>query len=438
MAEARPLKSYLLTLQDRAAVEDDGRKNSVLAAVCEGSEHGKFATCCFTADNRPAPLIFPLLTLHIRVGCAIMARRLASDGAGNGIHLLGPDFRASVQAHFGCQTDVKRDNRQLRGCVSTDLNGEGPMRLLPLSVWLLALLSCAQSAGTCLAQKAEPPKQAPASSDQERFDKLIQQLAGSRFAEREQAMRDLIAIGVPALEPLRNASKSKDAELVRRAQECIPIIERNVQIAALLKSLKDPDWAVRCKTLDKMKEFGPHAETAVPELVECIKDENPLVSFAAMDAIASIGPKATKAIPALIETVKTAKRGREIQATITLGSIGPAAEGAVPALLEVLQKYPYPKGREIAAGALASIGGGNETLIPALIKALDDPDVAVREKAAFALGEIRKESASCITALLKALRNEKNLQLKEHARCAATRFGLLAVLDRMQRLPFRL
>ena len=78
---------------------------------------------------------------------------------------------------------------------------------------------------------------APASSDQERVAKLIQQLAGSRFAEREQAMKDLIAIGAPALDPLRSALKSNDPELVRRALECIPIIERNVQFAALIKAL---------------------------------------------------------------------------------------------------------------------------------------------------------------------------------------------------------
>src|SRR5579885_1502601 len=63
----------------------------------------------------------------------------------------------------------------------------------------------------------------------EKIHKLIEQMGSGTFAERESATRELDAIGVPALEALRKAVMSEDAEIKRRAQELLGKIEKRAE-----------------------------------------------------------------------------------------------------------------------------------------------------------------------------------------------------------------
>jgi len=308
------------------------------------------------------------------------------------------------------------------------------MAPLRLSAGCLTLLLYTIAAGALAAQQPLPPKPAPSTTDQQRIDQLIRQLGGASFAEREQAMKELVAVGVPALEPLRKALQSKDPELIRRAQECIPIIERNVQIVTLIKALKDKDSETRAQAAKQLGKFGPMADAAVPALLEAFEDEDTSVWLDAKYAIAQIGPKAKKAVPKLIELLKKreGRRSRTCDAAFVLGKIGPAAEEAVPALLDVLENYSTSAGRAEAARALGLIGGIDEKLIPALLNGLKDLDVRVRRNSAEALGNIGKEPAACVPALLEALKKHKGLSLEDEALssyptrtiiCALGRFG---------------
>ncbi len=78
----------------------------------------------------------------------------------------------------------------------------------------------------------------PSSADQapskEKIDKLIEQLGSGNFAEREKATKELGAIGVPALEALRKAIKSDDAEIRKRIEDILPKIERQAESARVL------------------------------------------------------------------------------------------------------------------------------------------------------------------------------------------------------------
>jgi hypothetical protein len=56
-------------------------------------------------------------------------------------------------------------------------------------------------------------------------ERLIQQLGSEQFADREAASRALDAIGEPALDALRKAGRSSDAEVRRRADELLRRIE---------------------------------------------------------------------------------------------------------------------------------------------------------------------------------------------------------------------
>jgi hypothetical protein len=63
---------------------------------------------------------------------------------------------------------------------------------------------------------AEPPAE---------VERLIGQLGSAQFAEREAASRALEATGEPAVEALRKAVQSSDAEVRRRAEELLRCIE---------------------------------------------------------------------------------------------------------------------------------------------------------------------------------------------------------------------
>ena len=92
------------------------------------------------------------------------------------------------------------------------------------------LLVLALGLGTLLvvpapaAEKATPEKVA----------KLIEMMGSGDFEEREKASEQLDAIGVPALEALRKASKSEDAEVRNRAGELVAKIEKRVESVNVL------------------------------------------------------------------------------------------------------------------------------------------------------------------------------------------------------------
>ena len=78
------------------------------------------------------------------------------------------------------------------------------------------------------------PSPAGESPSKEQIDKLIEQLGSSTFNEREKATKELAAIGEPALEALRKAAKSDDAEVRKRAEELLPKIEMQAESTRVL------------------------------------------------------------------------------------------------------------------------------------------------------------------------------------------------------------
>src|SRR5262245_38989624 len=88
----------------------------------------------------------------------------------------------------------------------------------------------------------EPDKDAPA----DRVAGLIKQLADAKFAKREAAGRELVAIGGPALDALRKASTSPDPEVRTRSERAIASIAARAgerELAKLAGYWKTPDGA---------------------------------------------------------------------------------------------------------------------------------------------------------------------------------------------------
>jgi len=60
-----------------------------------------------------------------------------------------------------------------------------------------------------------------------RVNELVRQLGNSEFRQRDQAAKNLVAVGPFALAALRYAKNDPDQEIVRRAKSCIEEIERH-------------------------------------------------------------------------------------------------------------------------------------------------------------------------------------------------------------------
>jgi hypothetical protein len=88
--------------------------------------------------------------------------------------------------------------------------------------------------GAGLALLLSLPSPAEEAAQKEKIDKFIQQLGSGSFAEREKATKELTAIGLPALEALRQAAKSDDAEIRKRAEDILPRIERQAENMRIL------------------------------------------------------------------------------------------------------------------------------------------------------------------------------------------------------------
>jgi HEAT repeat protein len=197
-------------------------------------------------------------------------------------------------------------------------------------------------------------------------------------------------------------------------------IDAAIIFPALVKALKDQDHAVRFEAAGAMASLdleslitrGVRIEESVSPLRKILVDDR---STGAAMALAHIGSAAKDAVPELILALREALKGEAEQglgeaAAKALGSIGPSASNAVPILVQAL------RGPEMldyhSAVALGRIG---TPAVPALIKALGDPKVRVRESAAFALGEIGPSAKAAIPILEKISLQDKDQVVRKSA-----------------------
>jgi HEAT repeat protein len=186
--------------------------------------------------------------------------------------------------------------------------------------------------------------------DRERVRSQIRNLGATTFEEREKAQAELIATGTMALPLLREATRSEDLEIARRAEGCIrgirhdpahhlpsaavrllslrrpegaaeailaylPFAEDEAVAdeaqrtlialavvdgkpdAALVKALTDPDVAVRSAAGEALCRAG--AMDVRPAIRKLLKDQNPLVRMRI--ALALTAAHEREAVPVLID-----------------------------------------------------------------------------------------------------------------------------------------
>jgi HEAT repeat protein len=188
-------------------------------------------------------------------------------------------------------------------------------------------------------------------ADRERSLALIEKLGDDDFEVRQQAEKDLLALGTSIAALLKQAQKHPDLEVKNRAAKCLAIIEKDrltplTSCTARLIALRKPAGAA-----EVILNFLPFAED------EAIVDE--------------------------------------LQTTLNVVAFpeGKVAPGLVKALDDKI-------GIRRAAAATALCRGGLADHLPGLRRALKDKDPLVRLKIALALADVRESEAIPVLAAL--------------------------------------
>jgi hypothetical protein len=116
--------------------------------------------------------------------------------------------------------------------------------------------------------------------------RLVEQLSDADYRRREQAVEQLRRLGPPALPALRAAANHPDAEVRRRVNDLIPILEVEAALAPKRVTLKTSDKPLR-QVLDALQDqsgykidvFGPNLEQKISV------DFNDVTFWQALDAV---------------------------------------------------------------------------------------------------------------------------------------------------------
>ncbi len=203
----------------------------------------------------------------------------------------------------------------------------------------------------------------PTAEDDKRLRALVRQLGDEQFAVREKATKELVRRGLPAVPLLRQAQRDPDAEVARRAAQCLEEIAAgpgpNLPIVAarLLVRRAPPETAAT------LLAFLPFAD-----------DE--IVEDAVRGSLAVLAATTEKADPALVSALADGAASRRAAAAYALGQLrDPAVRKAVRALLDdrdVQVRF------QAAQGLLA---GRDRAAVPALVELVAETPVEIAARA---------------------------------------------------------
>jgi HEAT repeat protein len=184
----------------------------------------------------------------------------------------------------------------------------------------------------------------------------------------------------------------------------------------------------RMKVVDLLSRLSKDAKLAVPAMGRAVKDEDPSVRQIAItfftegeDRNALLNQMETSAkrrlLPEFIGTMQDADPGVRNNATIALRYYPEQAQIVVPVLVKALND-PVPRVRELVAEALNQVAP--EVVVTAgvvrvAIGILNDPDDQIAYRAARLLGQMRKEPALTVPALIESMHGSNGLVAAEAA-----------------------
>src|SRR5262249_40774501 len=128
-----------------------------------------------------------------------------------------------------------------------------------------------------------------------------------------------------------------------------------------------------------LRDLGPVAKGAVPELIRLLKEQQARDPEMVIDILGAIGPEAKDAVPLLIGLLE--KRKYPDSCILALCNIGPAAKDAIPAVrLAARDMIAARKERDIPQYVLDELHKLGPDVVPFLLEMLDAPDTRDKQR----------------------------------------------------------
>ena len=180
----------------------------------------------------------------------------------------------------------------------------------------------------------------------------------------------------------------------------------------LVTELGSTDAVRRAEASETLVAMGPEA---IDALIQGVSDKNPQIREMSAWTLSEIGAPAARVVPVLISTLADPDENIRVMGSVALQNLG---EPAVPYLIDAL-RAESTEIRLNAAYALGEIGTPLDTILPALISTLTDPEWNVRRLVVRALVTI---GTPALDALIQAL-NSDDADLRRMAERALSDIG---------------
>jgi len=272
---------------------------------------------------------------------------------------------------------------------------------------------------------------------------LIQLLGDKNSSIRQNAAQTLGRIGKDAVSPLLEtvkieAVKSKNSFTRPAAIMALGFIGKDAKIAVptLIKFLQDNDITVRERAIIALGQIKSESKLVVPLLIKALEDKNETIRRSAALALGNIGEDSAPAVPALIYKLEDKSFFVANSAIVALSEIGKPATPAIPSLIKIFNReintFSDPaldtSIRINATTALGNIGiFSSETVIPVLIKGLEDKDVFLRNQVVASLGNFKSQPSLIVPALTKIL-DDRDESIQATAAVSLSKMGIEAAI----------
>jgi len=161
-----------------------------------------------------------------------------------------------------------------------------------------------------------------------------------------------------------------------------------LEIASLANDLKSADAPVRAKAAEELAHLVEGAQPAAVPLVLATSDADESVRQWATAALESLGPPRPSDVGKLAELLADSRLDVAYWAATLLGRLETGAGGGVPNLAKALQSHPESAVRERCAWALGQIGPAACSALASLNRAAADPHPRLSRLAKQAIEQI--------------------------------------------------
>lgn len=233
----------------------------------------------------------------------------------------------------------------------------------------------------------------------------------------------LVLLG-PRFSLHKPAPPPKEPEQVRILRivnkwEALAPAARQAAIPDLVHSFRLDDESLRLAVMLTLTNAG---KDPVAPLVAALGDEDYNVRFYAAWTLGRIGPDAAAAVPALIQSRSDLNGDVRRKVVFALGRIHPPADRAMPVLVGFFEDDDV----DVRQAAVEALAGYGKEALPALLKALNDPNPVVRRQAVLTVAEIGPDAGSALSAL-RPLYLDPATGVQDEAAVALSRLGKPAV-----------